>query len=148
MADPRRCILMGMIKRFVLALFTSMAVFTPLMGAVARADCHEASGAGVFDLIPTWHKYLDHGPNCEISDFAFPSDVWKVGLAIVEIVLRIAGMIAVGYVIWAGFKFVLSRGNPSEAAKARQTIIDAVIGAVIASLATVLVGFLGRALVQ
>lgn len=121
-----------------------------LVPATAHAgpNC-SPSGIGGF-LLPTWHKYIETSPppECEVVEFKIPRDVWKVGLALVEIVLRLAGLIATIYVIYAGFKYVLSRGNPNEAAKARQTIIDAVIGVGIASIATVLIAFLGSRLTQ
>ncbi len=113
-----------------------------------RAAC-EAADRSVFELIPTWYKYLDLDPaTCEFNSFSIPGDIWKIALAGVEIILRIAGLVATGFVIFAGFKYVLSRGNPAEAAKARQTIIDAVIGVAISSIATVLVAFLGRILTR
>jgi hypothetical protein len=132
---------------FVLSLIASLAMITPLTTPAVLAEC-ESSDAGAFTAFPTWYKYLEFDANCEVESFDIPGDLWKIGLAIIEIVLRVAGLIAVGYTIFGGFKYVMSRGNPQEAAKARQTIIDAIIGIAISSLATVLVGFLGRTLTR
>jgi hypothetical protein len=119
--------------------------------SVSAAACDANTGQGSFQLLPTWYKYLETvtvDNSCQIEKFDVPDDLWKVGLAMVEILLRIAGWVATGYVIVGGFKYVLSKGNPQDAAKARQTIIDAAIGIAIASLATVLVGFIGRTLTR
>lgn len=113
------------------------------------AGCSAGPGSSFLKFFPTWYEYLDINPDtCEVQSFEVPGDIWKIALAAVAILLRIAGLVAVGYTIFGGFKYVLSRGNPSEAAKARQTIIDAMIGIAIASIATVLVAFLGRTLTQ
>jgi cbb3-type cytochrome oxidase subunit 3 len=141
---------MRRIARSILGFFVATVLLSGLVTApVLAGDNCAPDGIGGF-AFPTWHKYLETSapPACEIESFEIPGDVWKVGLAVVEMVLRIAGLVAMIFVIYAGFKYVLSRGNPSEAAKARQTIIDAVIGIGIASIATVLVGFLGSRLTQ
>ncbi|HVV25554.1 MAG TPA: pilin [Candidatus Saccharimonadales bacterium] len=48
-----------------------------------------------------------------------------------EIVFGIIGAIAVLMIVLAGLRFVLAQGSPQETAKARNTIIYAVIGLVI-----------------
>jgi len=129
--------------RFMLALI----VMLTLSGSTVRAaDCN-VDGRSFFEAIPTWYKYLEVDCDSgEVTDFTFPGDIWLIAIAVIEILLRIAGMIAFGYTVFAGFKFVTSRGNPGEAAKARQTLLDAVIGIGIVTVATVLVGFLGNTL--
>jgi hypothetical protein len=123
----------------------SMSAFTPAL-ASAAGHCDKSSA---FDIIPRWYKYLDNklDDKCNFTDFQW-GDIWKIALAVLEMLLRVAGLVAFVYTVFGGFKFVLSRGNPQEAAKARQTIIDAIIGMAIALTATVLVAFLGRALTQ
>ena len=129
---------------FMVVSFASFAI-----PAQAAGSCGAGSNSSFLKLIPTWHEYLDKDPGtCEISHFNIPGDLWKVGLAVVDIVLRFAGLIAMIFIIRAGFAYVLSRGNPTEAAKARQSIIDALIGVAIASIATLLVAFLGRTLTK
>ncbi len=61
---------------------------------------------------------------------------------IINTVMAIAGAIAVLTVVIAGFRFVTSRGNPSETAKARNAIIFAVIGLAILILAFPIVNFI------
>lgn len=132
---------------FATAVIVSSALFTT---PVLAADCGAGDGASFLEAFPTWHEYLVKDGDCQIDpdQFNFPGDLWKVALAIVAMLLRLAGLVAVGYTIYGGFKYVLSRGNPSEAAKARQTIIDALIGIAIASIAIVLVAFLGRTITR
>ncbi|MCA9347162.1 hypothetical protein KC930_01115 [Candidatus Saccharibacteria bacterium] len=133
----------------MLMIFSSVIVMSVFATPIASAaSCGAGGGSSFLQLIPTWHEYLQKDPNnnCEISNFDFPGDIWKVALAAVDILLRVAGIVAVIFVIKAGFSYVLSRGNPQEAAKARQSIIDALIGVGITSISTILVAFLGRSL--
>lgn len=122
--------------------------------AVTEDACAKKSDS--FLGFPTWYKYLwtrdsydDKGTSdtgddeCNI-EFNFPNDTGKVLLAVVEILLRVAGMVAVGFVIYGGFRYILSQGDPEQNTAARSTIINALIGIVIATIATVIVSFVAR----
>jgi hypothetical protein len=96
-------------------------------------------------LLPTWHKYIDGRQTrtgCEL-DFTFPDDLPAIALAVVEILLRIGTLAAVAFVIYGGFLYMTSQGEPDKAVSARKTIINAVIGLVISLLATGIVSFIG-----
>jgi hypothetical protein len=58
-----------------------------------------------------------------------------------KIVFGFAGGIALLIVTLAGFKYVLSQGNPAETAKAKNTIIGALIGLVVCMTAYSIVVF-------
>lgn len=111
----------------------------------------KCDGSQAFFGLPAWYKYIELeevAGRCQIAGgFQFPSDLALVSLAMLEIVLRLAGLIAIAYVIYGGFQFVTSQGDPEASKKARQTIINAVIGLVIALFATALVAFVGTRLV-
>lgn len=144
-----------MIKKLALIAVSAVSLFnllavTPV--AHAAQDCNGVSSTNPLGILkfPTWYQYLDDsqfGPDCSIKEFDVAKDTWKVALAILEMLLRVAGLVAFGYVIWGGFKFTMSQGKSEEAAKARQTIIDAIIGVVIASIATVVVSYLARVMI-
>ena len=120
--------------------------------ATACTPTH-GSGGGLLGF-PTWYKYLggeEIADKCSVV-FDFPDDIGKILLAVVEILLRVAGMVAVGFVIYGGFQYMLSQGDknvqgvPEKANAARGTIINALIGVVIAVIATVAVSFVARTL--
>lgn len=100
---------------------------------------------------PPWHKYLEHrAPKVEISGTRECSphieninDIWLIGLAAVEILLRVGVIVAIIYVMLGGMKYVNSRGNAEKTEAARKTITDALIGLVIAVSATAVVTFIG-----
>jgi hypothetical protein len=74
------------------------------------------------------------------------SDMPLVLLAIIDDLLRITGLVALGYIIYGAFQFVTSQGNSEGAAKARTTVINALIGMAIATLAIGAVSYIGNAL--
>ncbi len=74
------------------------------------------------------------------------SDVPYVLIAVIDDLLRIAGLVAVGFVLFGAFKYVGSQGSPEGTAQAQSTVINALIGLAITSIAVVLVNFLGNSL--
>jgi Type IV secretion system pilin len=60
---------------------------------------------------------------------------------ILNIVFGVVGAICVLMVTFGGFKYVMSRGDPAQLAKAKDTIMYAVIGLAIVMFATVIVNF-------
>lgn len=111
-----------------------------------------------FGLVP-WYAYLpsndfdSSSTACSITNFQVlpqpgspPSDIPLVLLAVVDDLLRIAGLIAVGFVIYGAIQYMTSQGNPDQTSKAQSTILNALIGLVIAITAVVFVSFLGNSL--
>ncbi len=148
-------------KRLIIALAIAMcAVFgttflLPNTVSAAKSDnCHQSGG---FLGFPTWYEYLEIGPKgddpCAIigpstqvggkDEFSFQLALPRIALALVDIMLRVAGMVAVGYTIFGGFKYMTSQGEPDATKKAQGTVTNALIGLAIAMLATAIVGFVG-----
>ena len=107
----------------------------------------------MFFLLPTWYKYLviagkmeDVNGRCATVVGLQVADLSLIALAVLDIVLRLAGLVAVTFVVYGGIKFITSQGDPEGSKKARQTIINALIGLVIALFATTLVAFVGTRL--
>jgi hypothetical protein len=117
---------------------------SPDQGASAAADC----SSNFFGLRP-WYHYLQLDDQCNIVKFKFfppNSDVPLVLLAIIDDLLRIAGMVAVIFVVFGAIKFIMSDGNSDKATQARDTVINALIGLAVALIAIAFVAFLGRRL--
>lgn len=101
--------------------------------------------------IPSWYSYLDLQQNsvtgtCDVVNFNVPGSFINIGLAILDMALHLAALVAVGFVIYGAFLLVMSRGEPDKAAQGRQAIINALVGLVIALIAVGVVGFLGTKL--
>ena len=129
-------------------------VFGTMFGGVSQfaATC---PGSSFFSL-PTWYKYLPKDEansaitkKCEVSfelmeGGKFNGDgIILVTLAIIDILIRVAGLVAVAFIIWGGFQYMTSQGSPDNAKAAQSTILNAVIGLVVALLAASIVAFIG-----
>lgn len=110
------------------------------LGAVKDLVLIRFYGASFLGL-PTWYKYLP------LNDDGSPairgiSDFWLIGAAVLEIVVRLAGLIAVGYIIFNGIRLMVSQGNPEQIAAARKGLLQAIAGVIIAVMAVVLVNLI------
>ena len=142
-------------KLFLVLIFVALSTFS--MNGIASAACGQDK---TFFGLPTWYKYLEFDQNCEIKikerivtydskgkvkkvnyQINFKT-IWLILFAVVEIILRLAGFLAFVFVLVGGFKYVLSQGNPEKTANALQTIKNALIGVIIAIVASQLVSFL------
>lgn len=107
-----------------------------------------AAGCKVgFFGFPHWYEYLTVNVQngvCSVTKFDFPGDLTLVALAIAEILLRLAGLVAVGFIIYGGIKYVISQGEPDGVQQAQNTVINACIGLVIAIFSTAIVAFVGH----
>ncbi|MES2971853.1 MAG: pilin [Patescibacteria group bacterium] len=65
-------------------------------------------------------------------------------LAVTEILLRLGTYLAVAIIIWGGFQYQLSQGDPERTKNARTMILNSLIGLVIAISATAIVNLVGR----
>lgn len=110
------------------------------------------AGDGALSFLPTWYKYLDGSPDistgkCTVA-FNYPDDIGRILLALTDILLRVGGLVAVCFVIYGGFHYITSQGHPEDTKSARQTIVNAMIGVVITTIATVVVSFVGREFIK
>lgn len=120
----------------------------PVSILFALAACKPST---FFGLVP-WYQYLPLDSSCQLNghftllDKGGHSDILLILLAVVDDLLRIAGLVAVGFIIYASINFITSQGNPEDAASARKTAINALIGLVIATVAVGLVSYIGNTL--
>ena len=92
---------------------------------------------------PAWYRGLVKDGSCDIQS---PNDVggigpfiWIIVLNIVEMILRAAGYAAVGFIIYGGYKYMISAGSPEGMVAARKTIMNAAIGLIISIAAVAIV---------
>lgn len=124
---------------------------TPLLQTFAADGCTKPTFLG---LVP-WYQYLnlakDAVGKCSVTNFNDSTKVLGahspfllIALAILDDLIRIAALVAVGYVIYGGIQYTTSQGSPDATKKAQQTIINALIGVVLAVLAASIVAFIGN----
>ena len=112
-------------------------------GAFA-ASC-SAGTDGEFFGLKGWYEYLEceettndstgkkrqtvAGSNFEKDKLA--KTIWTVILTILTDLFFIVGLAAVVMIVYGGFQYVLSAGDAGAAAKAKRTIIGAIVGLVL-----------------
>jgi uncharacterized membrane protein len=114
--------------------------------AVADPKC----GRSFFGIRP-WYQYLNTDGSCNVIGFQVlggdaGSDFVLVALALVDALLRIAAFVAIAFIIYGGILYVTSQGSPDQTGKAQNSILNAIIGLVIAMAAVAVVSFLGNRL--
>jgi hypothetical protein len=112
---------------------------------IFRIFANDCPGGSFFGF-PTWYKYLEQVKE-STSGLCTPqmsslSDVWLIVAAVIEILLRVAVLIAIAGVIYGGFNYITSQGEPDKTARARTTIINAVGGMLVAIIASAIVSFI------
>lgn len=115
-------------------------------GTVAAATRENCEGPGAIPFLPKWYKYLPHdfvGGECNVS-VSIPDSLPAILLAVFEILLTIVGVLSVIFIIYGGFQYLTSAGEPDKAKAGRTTIINALVGLMIAMLATAIVNLVGR----
>ena len=58
-----------------------------------------------------------------------------------NVVLALAGAVAVAFIVFGGIKFMLSQGEPNEIKQSRDTILYSIIGLVIVVISFMLVNY-------
>jgi hypothetical protein len=104
-----------------------------------------------FFFLPSWWEYLPIQPtpsldptkNCVIN-FSFPGDILFVGLAVLDMLLRIGGFVAVISIIVAGVQYITSSGSTDNASNARKRLTNSLIGLAIIIIASGTVAFIGN----
>ena len=97
-----------------------------------------------FLTFPAWYRGIVNS-DCSIKSPAAPEFggfsgfIWRIGLNIVEIILNAVGYAAVGFIIYGGYKYMISAGSPEGMVAARKTIMNASIGLVISIAAVAIV---------
>lgn len=120
----------------------------------------ETSVTGVCDTssrvlgFPNWYEYLPvDQSDCSVGfirdgdDLNIGATVGAILLALTEILLRIAGIVAVGFVIYGGVLYGTSQGAPDKLQAAQKTIVNGLIGLVVAVLAVAIVNLLTNILI-
>ena len=76
----------------------------------------------------------DSGNGGDIAKF-----VWKIALNIIADVSLMVGYVSAGFIVYGGYKYIMSGGEAKNVMLAKTTITNAVIGLIIAILSTVIV---------
>src|SRR4051812_5332202 len=97
-----------------------------MYGAACNLPKHQ------FFFLPSWWEFvptkIDNVTNQCVVAFKFPNDIWSVGLAILDMLLRIGGFAAVISIVIAGIQYIMAAGNPEKGSSARKRLTNSLIG--------------------
>lgn len=122
-----------------LALLFSGLSLMPATASAAAPAADFACG-GSFLGFPKWYAHLPGSGSCK-PQITGLNQIWVIVLNIVDIMIRLAGIVAIGMIIWGGFKYIRSQGEPAKTTEAKDSILNAVIGLVIVIAAVAIVEF-------
>jgi Type IV secretion system pilin len=118
-----------MIKKLLLLIFGFIFI--------ATASC---SSALAYDLFPK--DVCKEAPNSSLCEKESGNPATKTISSITTIVAVLAGIAAIGFIMFGGFKFITSNGDPGKAASGRMTVLYAVIGLLVIVIAQSLIQFI------
>lgn len=90
---------------------------------------------------PRWYRGLQVDSDCH-PVFTNLDEIWMVVANVLDILLRLSAILAVVFIIYGGIRYIVSQGNSDQLQAAKQIITYAVIGLVLALLASTIVGFI------
>lgn len=107
----------------------------------------EACNASFF-MMPAWYNGMASGDDCEFQpiDNDIAKTGAKIGANILQAALVLVAYVTIFFLIRGGFAYMTSTGSPDGMASAKKTIMNALIGMVIAILAASIVNAIGAAI--
>lgn len=131
---------MNKIKHFIAAFSLLLIAVTPAPASAAPWAQFGATCTNKPVLtFSSWYKGLQcEGTQPQITKL---NDIWIIALNVVEWVIGLAAYTTVAFIIWGGFKYMKSRGDPGQLVEAKNTITQAVIGLGVALASTAIVLF-------
>lgn len=145
-------------------MLVSFAIFGgALTGTVGLALTHATpvsaatcSGTKSIVMMPAWYDGLCQQGTSVIQSpksLATTNDPTGIGkfasiiaMNIVTILLYIVGYVALAFIIWGGYKYMISGDNSSGTSAAKTTILNAVIGLVLSMMSIAIVKFIAGAI--
>jgi beta-lactamase regulating signal transducer with metallopeptidase domain len=124
---------MKLFKRIIASVVLSIALLVPAVPAFA-VELNQQACEGIEDSVACeqFNKGKTNNP------LVGPEGIITTAVSVLSIVL---GIICVLVIFIAGIRFALSQGNPQSVTNARNTIIYAVVGMVVAAIAQAVVQF-------
>lgn len=129
-------------------------IFVASMGGstLAVALPHTSAAACNERLLtfPAWYRGLTE-TNCDIKNpgslpGGIQTFIWTVVLNVVEFMLQLVGYLAVGFIIYGGFKYMTSAGSADGLTKSKNIIMNAIIGLVISIFSVAIVNLVAGAI--
>jgi hypothetical protein len=99
---------------------------------------------------PHWWRYINKGEydglgHC-VPKVDVPNGLWQIALAVIDMLLYVAGIVAVISIIIAGITYITAAGSADKITASRKRIVNALLGLAVVLIASALVSFIGNAI--
>jgi len=135
-------------KQFIVAGFMTLVGMLGLVAVLpAQVDAAACPDRSSFLDFPNWYRGLEctviEGHTVvDMGSMTVPRVVWTVAINMIEILMRVVGILAVVMILVSAFRYLTNGGNEQKIAAAKTSLTQAVIGLIIAILASTVIGFL------
>lgn len=118
-----------------------MKIFLASLGLISATLLSTTAVTGVSAVNPYPNCGAHNAQNSSVCKAGDTDNVFNVIKRVVEILLYVTGTVSVIMIIVGGIRYVTSAGDSNGVAGAKNTIIYAVVGLVVSSMAYAIVNF-------
>ncbi len=134
-------------KEKILGVLGAIIIGGALIGqpvlAVGEGGGGGTCSEGFLGFKPWYDGWCEGGQIKEVSNEDEVRDlIWRVVLNVLFDLTLAIGYLAVGFVIWSGYQYIMSQGDPGKMTKAKKSLTTAITGTIIGAGATVIVNTL------
>ena len=134
-----------MVKKLLLSLIIVLTAISAVSLAVAQPTYADSAFSGScrdFLGLTSW----DCGVNISDQD-SLKAGIWTIAANVLTDITVIAAYLVLGYVIYGGYQYTFSSGDPGKVAEGKKTLAHAFIGLAIVMSASAILGSIRIALV-
>ena len=130
------------ILSFFMVLIAAVAVSVAVLPTnTYAAGCNQRHVLG----LRAWYDGIYEGDPCLPKEGIWdegklPGTVWTIVLNLASMVLGVVGYLAICFVIWGGYQYMLANGDPGKVARGKKTITNALVGLAICMLSSTISG--------
>ena len=77
------------------------------------------------------------------KEVAMRKFVWTAVMNVVSMIFGIVGYLAIGFVIWGGFLYILAQGDVAKTIKGKRTVTNAIVGLALVMTASIIANVIG-----
>lgn len=128
--------------------FLSKLIYFAAFTQTPNCNPNKDNPGSAFFGFPHWWKYISTGHTDPLGKCVptvnFPTGLWAVGFAVIDMLLYLAGIVAVISIVIAGIQYIAATGSPDKTSAARKRIQNALIGLAIVVIAAPIVSYIGN----
>ena len=124
----------------LIGAFSSLAVLPVQSSYAAGAKCPSYMG------LRPWYDGLTKSGDCSAIDESkfqqgqLGNSIWLIVLNVASDIMSVVGYLAIIFVIWGGYQYMMAQGDPGKVAKGKKTITNALVGLGICMMASIITG--------